>query len=192
MNLHFSIGIIGGYLSPGRFQSIEILLPLILSAFILLKMNKKYLFYTLILSGGLLTLYACSNLPNDYTFYSMKDFRESVDYLNSIAGAKIVFSGETAILSEINHSSLINFYSPFQLRNLEDYYYPKSLKNENNLTNTREELIKKLKNERPSYIFGSERGTFILFNDYDLKFFLSENYFLEKQFGRIKIYKLKS
>ena len=194
-NLWFVISIVGAYLMPVRFQTILIFLPLIFVLISSIKIRYKYLFYFILFIGLLFSISINLNLSNDYTFYSYKEFEESISYMQNNFSGATVFSLDTAILASINNKNLILVHSPFHLREEEDIYFYDGLKDrytEYDISLTKSEMLEKLEEERPEVIFGAYRSTLRIFDDKDLGEFLEENYEEEINLGRIRIYKLLS
>ncbi len=193
-NIWFAISIMGGELIPTRFQSLLSFLPLVLYIFI--KVAKKELFIILLFFISVIfSLYLNIMLPNDYTLYSMDNFKDAQKYIKSeIKNNEMIFSADTSLLLSSNSNNAIAFHSPFHFRNDEDVYYYEEIKNRygsKEISLVKRDILEKLKSNKPLYIYGSWRSTIRLFtNNDEWESFLKDNYRLIKQVNRVYFYKL--
>lgn len=196
----------GGYQMSARVLMILPIYPLffifILNLLAKNKLNSFVLFSFTILN--LLFLLATNYLfllkNNSYKIYDIKDFQTSINYLKENASEKdFVFSGDTALLSEIKAENSLSLTSPWNFRDKQNpaYLYEEMNSNYDNMANqNKEHLLIQMNNNKPKYIFGSGRLTFVTFFNNDesikLKEFLENNYDKAEEFGSIKIYELKN
>lgn len=186
-------GFFGGYLIPTRFYSLLYFLPILVLSFILTGPWNKFKISILTLatvSAGF-SVMINTTLSNDYTFYTIDNFTESVKYLKeNLKSTDKVFSVDTSVLSEINNGGIINFYSPWQFSGLENRIcsgYPRRGKEDVCLRV--EGVINRVKETKPDYIIGSGRSTFRLFDNIEGGYILNSTYVLKKTDRRISIYK---
>jgi len=198
LNIYFIItGLFGGYIMPTRFSSLLYFLPILILSTSLIysqKIIRVLIFITLILSACF-SIFINIKLPNDYTFYSKESFEYVVNYIkDNIKTDKSVFSGDTALLSEIENKSIINFYSPWQFI---DNQKENCLSGESYEFITKDvclgpkEILEQIKLRNPDYIIGSWRSTLRTFENLEGESFLEQNYILEIINDRIYIFKKK-
>lgn len=191
LNANYIIFILGGALTSDRFQANLVLTSLIILSVLIIKINNSYWLPKLfIISSLIFFIYTNLKLPNDYTLYSLKNYRGALLKINEyIDKNSTVFSADTSILSEIENKNTIAFHSPFHFRESRDLYFYNGIeKIDTDISLTKEKMINKIENETPDYIIGCWRSTLRIFQDPLWNIYLSNNYTLKDKIGRIYIY----
>lgn len=170
----------GGYLMPTRFSLTLVFLPILLSIFYSTTGTKliKNIFLGLFFISIIFSIFLNATLKNDFTLYSMSQFKEAVDYLNNeIQPESVIFSTDTAVLVHTKGGNLIRFYSPWQFSNQEVNVCGQHQEiQESDVCLRYEDMISIIQKRSPEYIFGSWRHTFRLFETSTGQNLLESNY----------------
>ncbi|MDZ7611992.1 MAG: hypothetical protein U5L10_04475 [Candidatus Moranbacteria bacterium] len=198
---------VGGYVMPARVLMILPIYPILFVFFLHAAAQNKKLakvlifIFTINLSALLFTNYLFACNKTSYTIYDLKNFESAVRYINAETDEDdLVFSGDTAILSEIRAKNATFFTSPWNFRERMEphYFYPGIEKKYPPFSRQRkEEIFALLQENNPVFILGSDRLTFKTFfspanhkSNEPLSNFLANNYKLVREFDNIEIYKL--
>jgi len=185
---------IGGKLLPTKYESVLILLPVLILLIIKLKSKVTTLIRVIFIITVLSTIFINSTLSNDFTLYQKSSFDSAVGYMQtSLNPTEKVFSLDTALLAEIQNESFISFYSQHIFIQDEDtdYFYNGLAEDYAgfDITLKKDDLIEKLMNTPPKYVVGSNRATLRVITENNfINSWFNESYFMKADFGRILIY----
>ncbi len=180
------------------------LILIILSLKILYSHNKKVAYQMGFISFSFLLLTSALYIryPDDYTLYSTRDYNNTVNYVSkNTTKDDYIFTGDLAIAAVVDSKLMVNYSTPWMYRDNDTPHYVysgMSDKYPTDIDDTKEEINKKLTDLKPKFIIASTRLTLRTFfddkNDPDNLFLtetFTDNYTLDKVYGRIRIYKLK-
>lgn len=198
---------VGGYIMPARILMLLPIYPLFL-AFVIkimaeskIKNSQLAIFITINLFFLFYTNYLFLSRNTSYILYPRSEVAAAIEFIETNSNRNdLVFSADTAILSQLDRDNIAFFTSPWYFRDTDvpSFSYPGIEKYSSELAPSKEELSRRIEIKKPKFIFGNERLTFKTFfesgtdkSNLPLEKLLQDRYRIVYQSENIKIYRLE-